>query len=170
MAPSPSETRTTLSLTPFEVASLSLCGTIVVSNFIYTLLVFPDLPATVAVHFDLSGEADGWGSKEWLWLIPILSILIWAGLGILIRYPHLFNYPVPITDDNRERQYRLARGIVLLLNLQCVAFLAFLNLQSIEIAQRGSDGLPAWLTGAFLACVFGTIGIYLWRATKTTSA
>ncbi|WP_071593339.1 DUF1648 domain-containing protein [Kamptonema formosum] len=66
------------------------------------------LPPVIPVHFGLSGMPDGWGAKAILWLFPALSAAIYMGLTVLSRFPHTFNYPVPITSENAARQYRLA--------------------------------------------------------------
>lgn len=82
------------------------------------------LPPVIPVHFGISGKPDGWGAKPTLWLFPALSAAIYVGLTVLSRFPHTFNYPVPITEENALQQYRLA----------C-------ELQ--ELAEGGTD-LPVW--------------------------
>ncbi|GAC1492878.1 MAG: hypothetical protein NVS2B14_05770 [Chamaesiphon sp.] len=29
----------------------------------------------IPIHFGISGQPDGWGSKETLWMLPILAII-----------------------------------------------------------------------------------------------
>ncbi|NHB70251.1 hypothetical protein [Perlabentimonas gracilis] len=38
----------------------------------------------------------------------MLSTLLYIGIGQLLRYPHLLNYPVKITEQNALRQYTLS--------------------------------------------------------------
>ena len=47
-------------------------------------LVYPELPATVASHFNGAGEADGWSSKARFFQLmgAVLALLVGTGLGI----------------------------------------------------------------------------------------
>ena len=70
------------------------------------------LPPVVPTHFGITGMPDAWGSK-WLELLPLaLGTVLYGGLTIMGRYPHLFNYPWPITQENAPQHYQLARTLV----------------------------------------------------------
>jgi len=70
------------------------------------IIVYPGIDHQVPTHFGSSGKPDAWGSKTSLLLIPVVSIVIYAGLTVLNKYPYIFNYPVPITEENASKQYR----------------------------------------------------------------
>ena len=38
------------------------------------------LPATIPVHFGLRGQADGYGSRDWLWMLVGLSVVLYLTL------------------------------------------------------------------------------------------
>lgn len=40
--------------------------------FIYTSLVYGKLPANIPTHFNIKGEADGYGGKENIFLLPVI--------------------------------------------------------------------------------------------------
>jgi len=46
--------------------------------FIYAIYLYPTLPETIPIHFNIKGEADGWGSRDSLFLGP--AIIAFAGL------------------------------------------------------------------------------------------
>lgn len=76
--------------------------------FIYTLLLlfnFNQLPEEVPIHYSIKGEIDGYGSKiNLVWLLLInLGILI--GSFFLVKNPHIANYPVKITEENKSVMY-----------------------------------------------------------------
>ncbi len=66
------------------------------------------LPETVPTHFNIEGTADDWGSKTTLFFLPGLATVIITGITLLQRVPHIFNYPVRITQENASRQYLYA--------------------------------------------------------------
>ena len=73
---------------------------------------WPALPETVAVHFDLAGNPDRYGSKNVLWLLPAVGASCFVLLWFVARVPHIHNYVIPIHEGNAEWAYRLsARGV-----------------------------------------------------------
>ncbi|MHC5741499.1 MAG: DUF1648 domain-containing protein [Nostoc sp.] len=49
------------------------------------------LPDTIPVHFGFDGQANGWGSKKVLWLLPIVGLAIYGLLTFISRYPKHIN-------------------------------------------------------------------------------
>ncbi|MCD8260443.1 MAG: hypothetical protein LUD15_02195 [Bacteroides sp.] len=47
-----------------------------------------------------------------IWFLPFITFSIYFGLTWLEHYPHVYNYPVTITSQNYEIQYKL--GVKLL--------------------------------------------------------
>lgn len=70
------------------------------------------LPEIISVHFNLKGEMDRMGSKNHLLLIPLIASILFIFLSILLKFPDKFNYPMPITFENAQKQYK--RGIRLI--------------------------------------------------------
>ncbi|HET6512401.1 MAG TPA: DUF1648 domain-containing protein [Candidatus Kapabacteria bacterium] len=66
----------------------------VVALWLYAFNVIGGLPETIPVHFNLENEADNWGSKHTLWLMPVLATVIVGGFQVLKRYPQHLNYAV----------------------------------------------------------------------------
>ena len=48
---------------------------------IMTLIVLPFLPDTIALHFDLSGNVNRWGSKYESLLVPLITVA--TGLSLM---------------------------------------------------------------------------------------
>jgi len=74
----------------------------------FSLYCLAELPDTVPMHFNFSGEPDRYGSKKTILILPILGTLIYALLTFLCKFPHIFNYTVSITTENAARQYIIA--------------------------------------------------------------
>ena len=77
-------------------------------------------PDTVAIHFDLSGKPNGYGSKVIILFLPIIPTVIYFVLTLLNKYPHIYNYMTKITTKNAKRQYSIASGIIRILKLSVV--------------------------------------------------
>ncbi len=84
---------------------------------------YQELPDTIATHFNFSGQADGYGSKKTIFVMPGVATIIAVALALLSQIPHQFNYLVTITEANAESQYRWGRMILFVMSL-LVALLA----------------------------------------------
>ena len=118
---------------------------------------WPHLPESVPIHFDLSGAPDAWGGKGWLLSLPLVSLALYAGMTVLERFPHRFNYLWRITPDNAGRQYAIARRAAAALKATIVwVFTAGLWL-TCETAVGRAHGLGPW----FLPVALGSIAVVL---------
>ena len=118
---------------------------------------FSSLPETIPTHFNASGEADGFGSKASIIGLPVIASLLFIGLTVLNRYPHSFNYPTTITQDNALRLYTLATRMLRYLKLVLVMVFGGITFRTIQTATGESSGLGGW----FLPLTAGLIFIPL---------
>jgi hypothetical protein len=100
-------------------------------------------------------------------VLPIIGLALYLGLSVLTRFPHRYNYPWPITPDNAERQYRLARVFLTVLKAELVWFFGYLKMIAVEVAHRRSDGLGQEFLPIFLLTTFGSIGLYFFISYRT---
>lgn len=105
--------------------------------------IWPTLPDTVAVHFDLAGNPDRYGNKGILWLLPVVGAFCFGLLAIVARVPHLHNYVIPIHEGNAEWAYRISSRGVRALNIAVT--LLFVLLVHYSARASVSETLPpAW--------------------------
>lgn len=71
-----------------------------------------DNRAEVPLHFNAQGEVDRWGDASTALLLPAIALMLYGLLTWLQRHPRWCNYPVEITDANRESVYRQMSHIV----------------------------------------------------------
>lgn len=76
--------------------------------WIFVSIMYYKLPDMVPIHFDLAGEPTDFGPKNISFLMPIIASLQFLILSVVQEYPEQFNYPIQITAENAERQYRNA--------------------------------------------------------------
>lgn len=141
---------------------LLLTGWLLLGVLFFTAICFYlSLPDVVATHFNLNGEADAHGSKISLLLLPVFPVLATIGMNWLIRYPHLFNYPVKITEENALRQYtlaiRLIRWLIVVINLLFFLILLAIN----QSAKTSANIYGPWIILAAMVLPFVPLVIYL---------
>lgn len=128
------------------------------------IYAFSILPETIPVHFDLKGQPDGYGSKASILFLPILSTLLYVGLTIINRYPHIFNYPVKITAENALRQYANATRMIRVLKLIVLGVFFLIEFFTIRSALGSSAGLGIWFLPFILCVVYIPMGYFIIRA------
>lgn len=75
-------------------------------------LFWQSIPDQVPTHFDASGTADAYGSRNSLLLEPILSFLLILLISIAGHFPSAWNFPVKITDRNREQIFDIGAELL----------------------------------------------------------
>jgi uncharacterized membrane protein len=122
--------------------------------WVLTFSHFSSLPDTIPTHFNTAGEVDGFGSKASIIGLPVIASLLFIGLTVLNRYPHSFNYPTAITQDNALRQYTLATRILRYLKLVLVLVFGGIEFMTIQNATGKGAGLGVWFLPLTLVLVF----------------
>lgn len=161
MKRSPTGERPKLDL-PFSRAEI-VVGGLTVAGLLAELAVavwaFLALPERIPIHFDAAGRADGWGGKGFLLALPLIAAMTVVPLLFLRRFPHVYNYPWPITVENAPRQYRLARQLLAGVALGIVATFGAILVAMIRGA-RGEVTPFAWLLPAILLFTLAPIVLY----------
>jgi len=127
----------------------------------YPLLFYGELEAVrIPVHFNMAGEADGWGGRSRLWDLPVVALVIYAGLSILQRFPRIYNYPVKVTERNAGSLYRLGSHLVLYIKAVAIAIFAYINNSAVSMALGTGNGLNAVVMGALIAGLFLILAVF----------
>lgn len=133
--------------------------------FVWVFLTYwPRLPEQVPRHFNARGEADAWGSRSTVFLLPGMSLVLYAGLSLLSRYPHRCNLPFRLTRENAETQYRCVRTMIISLKGVIVWSFAYIAWRTACVATGSGTGLGPLFLPVFLFATIGPIGVYLWLA------
>lgn len=156
-----------LPLSLFEKIFESLAAAGLFISIFLIINYWSSLPAQVPSHFGISGLPDDWSGKSILIILPIISFFLYILLTFAGRIPHLGNYVVPITIENAERQYRLARQFLSILKAELIWVFTLINWAAIGVALERCEGLGVLFLPVFLVIVFGTIGLYVYKSSKT---
>lgn len=127
----------------------------VIAIWLLTLINYFDLPETIPTHYNASGEADGFGNKLNILTLPLISTLMYVGLTILTKHPHLLNYSDEINEDNALYQYKNATKMIRVLKLAVIIIFGLIVFKTIQTATGKANGLGIW----FLPFMFGLLFI-----------
>jgi hypothetical protein len=147
-----------------QVLRSGVIAVAMLAPIVYLALNWSLMPATVPSHFGISGQPDAWGPRWNLFLIPIVAIVIVSLLTVGRRFSDHFNYPVVITDENRERQRQLGLGLLDDLRFIVATLLGYIAIQQMRTALNLTNGLGLWTLLLLIAALFGTIAAYIVRS------
>ncbi len=127
---------------------------------------WPKLPDTIPIHFNLAGEADGWGRKATILILPGVALFIYVTMTLAIQSSKNINYPVRITPENAERQYRLARHLIAVMKAAVIWGLLGLTWLILRTALSEGAQLGSWPAFVLVGSVFAILGGYFVMALK----
>jgi len=139
-------------------------------SFVFLILLvvmviqhYPDLPERIPTHFDKTGQADEFGPKTSILLLPVLTLTLFAVLKVVGKFPHKFNYVVKITPENAESQYKLGTRIMRFVNLFVMLVLYYTAYKVINTSMsQETPTLDKWFAPVVLGVsIFGVIAIFV---------
>ncbi|KGR74680.1 DUF1648 domain-containing protein [Ureibacillus sinduriensis] len=133
---------------------------------IFLIINWHRIPDHVPIHFKASGEADRFGSKVELVVLPIIGLFIFVLMSLLEKAPHMHNYPVRINESNVERFYLHSRKLLNIVKNVCLWMFSYLIIQIGRVSLGELHSLSIGFVPVFLFILFGTIGIGLYKQTK----
>lgn len=152
-------TRSRLDLT-VEIIS----ATVLITAIALLLFYYPTLPERVPSHYDALGQPDSYSSKSKLIILVGIGIFLYALLTVISRFPHIFNYPVNITETNAESQYVNSVRMLRYIKLVIICQFTYIVYASIMIALGTQATLGVAFLPVSLAFLFGVMIIFIVRA------
>lgn len=141
---------------------LSAIGVLLI--FLIVITSWESVPGRIPTHFGSSGLPDAWGGKGSLVFLPIVVLVLYLLLSIVSKYPHTFNYPLKITEENARVQYQNARHLMAFLKTEITWSFTYIQWKTIQVAFGKAEGLGNIYLPILLIVIFGTIGVYLYKA------
>ena len=138
----------------------------VVGIWALTLTNYSILPEIIPIHFNGAGKADGFGNKTQIFVLPIISTLLFIGLTTLNKHPHMFNYPSQITKENAVHQYTNATRMIRVLKLVIVVLFGLIVFRKIQIVNGHADGLGTWFLPLTMGMIFIPMLYFLIKSLK----
>jgi len=137
--------------------------TCLVGIVVYLILMWSRIPAQIPAHFNAAGEVNRWGNRSELIVLPIISWVLYGFITLIERYPQVWNTGITVTEENRERVYRILKNMIAVIKMLMLFVFA-----SITVLSSLTLRLPIWYLGVFLLAVFGSIAFFIVQLNKTT--
>jgi uncharacterized membrane protein len=108
--------------------------TLLLLIWVYVGYQYSNLPNTIPIHFNAAGQANDWGSKATILIIPVIATAICFGFYFLCKVPHVHNYMVNITPQNAAYQYNNSTLLLRVVKILAMLIIGFTVNKSIAEA------------------------------------
>jgi len=119
------------------------------------------LPGRVPIHFDLAGHPNGWGSPSSFIFLPLLSLALFLFLTAIARIPSMFNYPVKVTEANRDRLQSLTIDLLTWIRTEIVCIFALAQWMASHLARQPETATYSLVIFAPLGMLLATVAWYI---------
>lgn len=129
----------------------NLCRITLAVQIILPAGLWKKIPAQIPTHYGFGGQADAWGSRNIIWVVVVVAVLLHLLLIGIARYLPIewWNLPVALTEENRAVLHEIG---VTMLEQVCIALdLTFLYM-TWTIA-KGVDMHPLFAPVAVTAAI-----------------
>ena len=135
-------------------------------SIIVAVYFYFHLPETIPIHYSASGAPDNYGPRISIFFLPAMSLILFSGIYTLNKYPQLFNYLHPITEENAARQYANACRLLRVVNFFMVALLFTCLVLSINSSMEQNSPLPGWLLPLIFLFSFSLVAYTLYQSIR----
>ena len=128
---------------------------------------YSNLPDTIPTHYNGMGNADGFGNKTNILILPLIANILFVGITIINKFPYIFNYPTQITEENALRQYTNATRMLRFMKLILVILFGLITFKTIQGANGQSFGPSVWFLPLTLGLIFIPLSYFITKSFRT---
>lgn len=130
-----------------------LCIGIQAGVVLYLFSIWKYLPDSVPTHYNGMGEADGYGGKWTVWMIPAVMLLMYQFLALIERRPNWWNTSVNITKENCTKVYGMLKNMIVTMKFIMMLIFGYISVCT-------GERLGSWFLPVTLILTFGCIIIF----------
>ena len=134
---------------------------LMIGTIVYLIVMWKSIPDTIPAHYNAAGEVNRWGGKSELLMLPIIGGILYFFITLIQQYPQAWNTGVTVTEENRERVYRILRNLI-----GTTKLMMLLVFSSLTVLSSLGLSLPIWYLGVFLVLLFGSITFFIIQLSK----
>jgi len=139
----------------------ALAGLLLFVMWFWIAYYYPDLPSRIPTHFNFAGEANGFGDKIDIFILPVSATLVYLVTTILNKFPHKFNYPVALTEENKEKIYYLGTKMLRMLKFLTVLTMSVVAIANVNIAKNKEGAFPNIVLLILIGSIFISVAYFI---------
>ena len=127
------------------------CMILLIVTTLYTIYMYIQLPEKIPIHYNAAGVIDRYGNKLEIFILLIVTWVMYIGLSLVTRVPQFWNTGVSVTAENKDRVYRILKNMLKIIKMEIIVIFCYL------IYNTTLYNLPKWFVPVFLVLLFSTM-------------
>ena len=128
------------------------CMILLIVTTLYTIYMYIQLPEKIPIHYNAAGVIDRYGNKLEIFILLIVTWVMYIGLSLVTRVPLFWNTGVSVTAENKDRVYRILKNMLKIIKMEIIVIFCYLIYNTTTLYN-----LPKWFVPVFLVLLFSTM-------------
>ena len=128
------------------------CMILLIVTTLYTIYMYIQLPEKIPIHYNAAGVIDRYGNKLEIFILLIVTWVMYIGLSLVTRVPQFWNTGVSVTAENKDRVYRILKNMLKIIKMEIIVIFCYLIYNTTSFYN-----LPKWFVPVFLVLLFSTM-------------
>lgn len=128
------------------------CMILLIVTTLYTIYMYIQLPEKIPIHYNAAGVIDRYGNKLEIFILLIVTWVMYIGLSLVTRVPQFWNTGVSVTAENKDRVYRILKNMLKIIKMEIIVIFCYLIYNTTTLYN-----LPKWFVPIFLVLLFSTM-------------
>ena len=128
------------------------CMILLIVTTLYTIYMYIQLPEKIPIHYNAAGVIDRYGNKLEIFILLIVTWVMYIGLSLVTRVPQFWNTGVSVTAENKDRVYRILKNMLKIIKMEIIVIFCYLIYNTTTLYD-----LPKWFDPVFLVLLFSTM-------------
>jgi|GEM_PF-1453833 len=149
------KTKTTIFQKILEFVGLTTISSLI----IYVFISFTQLPEMIPAHFNAMGEITRYGSKYELLIMPLMGIVLYAGLTYVQLNPKLWSVPTTKNTESNYMIYVSIKDMLIVIKVELIGFFLYITHNQIQ-----GENMSIYSTLTFILIILLTMVYYITKA------
>lgn len=135
-----------------DIIAEIFCMFLLIVTTLYTIYMYIQLPEKIPIHYNAAGVIDRYGNKLEIFILLIVTWVMYIGLSLVTRVPQFWNTGVSVTAENKDRVYRILKNMLKIIKMEIIVIFCYLIYNTTTLYN-----LPKWFVPVFLVLLFSTM-------------
>ncbi len=138
---------------------------LLIISIVYKIVIYQILPEQIPIHYGVDGKPDDFASKQSIWILTVVSILIFALLNLTASQAKE-GFPLLNASEYVKKQPEIAVLYLQSMAFCCLLLFTYIDYITIQISLGNEVSLGI---GFFILLVllFATVVFFEWYARRT---
>ncbi|MGV8113353.1 MAG: DUF1648 domain-containing protein [Lentimicrobium sp.] len=134
---------------------------VLAATWLYVLISYEHLPYIIPTHFNAAGQADAYGAKSAIIMLPVISTVIFTVITLVNFLPRMLSLKDTLSPLEAGRKYGGIIQLLRALKLIMASAFGYLAFRTIQQAKGDPSKLGRWFLPVFIALTIIPIVIFI---------